>query len=199
MLENTPTKGNTPSIHQASAVTREEVEEKVVAAVARALDLDPGQVTLASTLTEDLGAESLDFLDIAFTLEREWNVQLPRLDILERATAHFGEDALVKDGVVTPLGLELLKKGMPEIDPAQFQPGLKAIDVARMFNVATFVRIVLRLIEAKGELPRACPRCGKEMAESTVTPELICESCEESVPLPTGDEVLLRDIVALAQ
>jgi acyl carrier protein len=192
-------KESTSSIHQERVVTREEVEEKVVAAVARALDIDPGQVTLSSSLTEDLGAESLDFLDIAFTLEREFNVQLPRLDILERATEHFGEDALVKDGVVTPLGIELLRKGMPEIDPELFQPGLKAMDVARMFNVATFVRIVLRLVEAKGELPRECPRCGKEMTESTVTPELVCESCEESVPMPTGDEVLLRDIVALAR
>ena len=185
------------TVSQERIVTPEEVEEKVVAAVAHALDLDPGQVTPSSSLTEDLGAESLDFLDIAFNLEREFNVQLPRLDILQRATDHFGEDTLVKDGIVTERGLELLRKGMPEIDPGRFRPGLKAMEVAAMFNVATFVRIILRLLEAKRELPRECPKCGQLMSESPVTPELVCESCDESVPMPTGDEILLRDIIAL--
>lgn len=187
------------TVPQERVVTREEVEEKVVAAVAHALDLDPGQVTLSSSLTDELGAESLDFLDIAFTLEREFNVQLPRLDILQRASEHFGEDTLVKNGVVTDRGLELLRKGMPEIDPERFQPGLKAMEVAAMFNVATFARIIQRLLEAKRELPRECPRCGQPMSESPVTPELVCGSCDESVPLPTGDEILLRDIIALDQ
>ncbi|MES1243418.1 MAG: acyl carrier protein [Acidobacteriota bacterium] len=185
------------TLSQERIVTPEEVEEKVVAAVEHALDLDPGQVKPESSLTEDLGAESLDFLDIAFNLEREFNVQLPRLDILQRATDHFGEDTLVKDGVVTERGLDLLRKGMPEIDPARFRPGLKATEVAAMFNVATFVRIILRLLEAKRELPRECPKCGKTMIESEVTPELVCESCDESVPMPTGDEILLRDIISL--
>lgn len=185
------------TLSQERIVTPEEVEEKVVAAVAHALDLDSGQVTPESSLTEDLGAESLDFLDIAFNLEREFNVQLPRLDILQRATDHFGEDTLVKNGVVTERGLELLRRGMPEIDPARFRPGLKATEVAAMFNVATFVRIILRLLDAKRELPRECPKCGQTMSESEVTPELVCESCDESVPMPTGDEILLRDIISL--
>lgn len=185
------------TVPEQGAVTREEVEQKVVAAVARALDLDPRKVTLSSSLTEELGAESLDFLDIAFTLEREFNVQLPRLDILQRATEHFGEETLVNNGVVTERGLELLRRGMPEIDPERFRPGIKATEVAAMFNVGTFVRILLRLLEAKRELSRECPRCGGTMVESAATPELVCESCDESVPLPTGDEILLRDIVAL--
>jgi acyl carrier protein len=185
------------TVPQQEIITREEVEQKVIAAVAHALDLDPRQVSPSASLTAELGAESLDFLDIAFTLEREFNVQLPRLDILQRATEHFGEDTLVKDGVVTDRGLELLRRGMPEIGAERFRPGLKATEVAAMFNVATFERILLRLLEAKRELPRDCPRCGGPMVESPVTPELVCESCEESVPLPSGDEILLRDIIAL--
>lgn len=179
--------------------SRPEVERKVTAAIARALDREADEVPLSASLTRDLGAESLDFLDIAFTLEGDFQIQLPRLDILTRAAEHFGEDRLVKDGRVTDFGLELLRKGMPELDPATLVPGLRPDDVLGMITAASFVRIVLRLLEVRGELPAACPRCGAATRGSAVAPELACERCDWTEPLPTGDEVLLKDMIALSQ
>ncbi|MGD8568071.1 MAG: acyl carrier protein [Gammaproteobacteria bacterium] len=178
--------------------TQQEVEQVVIDTVARALDLDPKEVSLSSSLFQDLGAESLDLLDIAFNLERHYGLQLPRLDLLERASEHFGEDTLVKDGIVTDLGLELLRKGMTEVDPSRFQPGLKATDVANMVSLASFVRIVMRLLEVKQNPPAECPGCGAStIIASKVHPEWICEQCEATIPMPSGDEVLLQDIIDL--
>ena len=120
----------------------DDVESRVVAVIARAMDRPISEVSSASSLEEDLGAQSLDFLDIAFSLEREFRIQFPREDFLQRASDHFGEENLAKDGVVTPFGLRLLTLGMPEIDPAQLTPGLKLTELRKMFTVATFIRVV---------------------------------------------------------
>jgi hypothetical protein len=68
-----------------------------------------------------------------------------------------------------------------------------------MITPASFVRIVLRLLEARGELPAACPRCGAATRASATAPELTCERCDWTEPLPTGDEILLKDMIALSR
>jgi acyl carrier protein len=178
------------------AVPVEQVREKVREVVAKSLELPLDEVTLDSSLFE-LGAESLDLLDMAFLLEKEYRIQFPRADILERAAQHFREEDLVQGGVVTPLGLELLRRGMPELDPSKLRPGLKAMDVVKMISVGSFARITVRLLEAKAEAPRECPKCRAGLVESTVMPELECPSCGEIVPLESGDDILLRDLTEL--
>ena len=131
-------------------------------------------------------------------LEKEYQIQFPRTDILERATTYFGEDALVADGLVTDMGLQLLAVGMPELDPNVLKPGLKALDVAQMITVESFVRITWRLLEAKKAFPRECPSCGGHLTESDFMPEFECDSCGETVPLPSGDDILLQDLLDLA-
>jgi acyl carrier protein len=177
--------------------TEEEVVLGVRQAVARALDLNVEEVELTSSLFE-LGAESLDLLDMAFMLEKKFKIQFPRTDILERATNHFGEEALVQNGVVTDFGLKLLKKGMTELDPQVIKPGLKAIDVAKMITVQSFARITWRLLQAKAEFPLICPKCGGQLQESELMPEFTCTNCGEIVPQPSGDEILLQDLIQLS-
>jgi acyl carrier protein len=177
--------------------TEEDVALEVRLAVARALDLDVEEVELTSSLF-GLGAESLDLLDMAFMLEKKFKIQFPRTDILERATNHFGEETLVQNGVVTDFGLKLLKKGMPELDPQVIKPGLKAIEVAKMITVESFVRITWRLLQAKVEFPLVCPKCGGQLEEAELMPEFICTNCGEIVPQPSGDEILLQDLLQLA-
>src|SRR4029077_16486359 len=135
-----------------------EVALRVRTLTAENLELDPEEVKMDSSFF-DLGAESLDLLDVAFALESEYKISFPRTDILERATEHFGEDALVKDGVVTDLGLPLLREGMPELDPDLIKPGLLDTDVARNITVGSFARITQRLIDAKAAFPRKCLDC----------------------------------------
>ena len=175
------------------------IEEKVIAAVAEALDLEPEEVELDARMQDELGAESLDHLDIAFQLERELKIRLPRANLLERARDHFGDDSLVAEGRITPLGVELLRRGMPELDPETVRPDTKASEVAGLFTVRTYVRLVHRLLASKEEMSRVCESCGGRLEDSPVLPELVCVDCRTPVSLPTGDEVIFRDIVALAE
>jgi len=177
----------------------DDVEGRVVAVIARAMDVPVSEVSPSSSLEADLGAQSLDFLDIAFSLEREFRIQFPRTDFLQRAGDHFGEENLVKDGVVTPFGLKLLALGMPEIDPEQLKPGLKITDLQKMFTVATFIRVVRQLLESKTAMDRTCPNCKAEMVESSALPEFVCNACRTVVPVPSGDEVLFRHLLTVEQ
>jgi len=173
----------------------DDVEQRVVATIAAALDRAPETVPLHESL-HDLGAESLDFLDIAFRLEKEFRVRMPRLNVLQRAEEHFGASALAVDGVLTPLGLDVLRKTMPEVDPARFVPGLRAYQVADLFSAATFVRIVRRMLAATREALSACPSCGGTLEPSSTTFEATCAACRQGRPLPAGDDVLLQDLLA---
>ena len=94
--------------------TKEEVFEKVKTALVDALGVDDDEVTPTATMVGDLGAESIDFLDIVFRLEKSFGIEIPRDEL-------FPEDVLtnaeyVQDGKVTALGLAELKKRMPFAD-----------------------------------------------------------------------------------
>lgn len=114
-------------------------------AFAEALGLDDDEVLPNSKIIEELDAESLDFLDIAFRLERAFNIKIPRGGIESAAREDVGEEAYEVDGVLTDAALERLKEAMPEIPPEDFAPGLKTVEVPELFRVATFYNLVLHL------------------------------------------------------
>jgi len=91
--------------------TKEEIFEKIQVALIDALGVEDDEVTPDATLVGDLGAESIDFLDIVFRLEKAFDIKIPRGEL-------FPEDILtdstyVQDGRVTSEGVEQLKKRMP--------------------------------------------------------------------------------------
>ncbi len=101
------------------APTKDEVFEKVQEALVDALGVDDDEVTPAATMVGDLGAESIDFLDIVFRLEKAFDIEIPRSEL-------FPEDILtnaeyVKDGRVTADGIAELQKRMPFVDMSRFR------------------------------------------------------------------------------
>ena len=96
------------------AYTQEEVFEKVKAALMDALQVDDDEVTADATMVGDLGAESIDFLDIVYKLERAFDIEIPREELFPDDILTSSE--LVQDGKVTPEGLEQLKARMPFAD-----------------------------------------------------------------------------------
>ena len=130
------------------------IYEKVKESVVEALGVDDDEVTPNAVLFDDLGAESLDLLDIVFRLEKEFGIKIPRGGIQADALASEGEELkdedLVVDGVLTPLGIEKMKESMPEIDPSRITEGFRADDIATLFTVQTFVTITKKLLEEKG-------------------------------------------------
>ena len=130
------------------------IYEKVKESVIEALGVDDDEVTPNAVLFDDLGAESLDLLDIVFRLEKEFGIKIPRggiqADALSAEGENLKEEDLVVDGVLTSLGIEKLKTAMPEVDPSRITEGFRADDIATLFTVQTFVNITKKLLEDKG-------------------------------------------------
>ena len=128
-------------------VTEEEVAAVFPAVgetIADALGRDLGEVALDSRLIEDLGAESIDFLDIVFRLEQLFKVQIPRGKIVEDARGELSEEEFAEDGVLTRLGIQRLKQYLSEVPAARFRSRMKVAEVPLLFTVETFCKAVVR-------------------------------------------------------
>src|SRR3954453_10146753 len=97
-----------------------EIHTTVARVFVESLGVDEDDVTPGATLQGDLGAESIDFLDIVFRLEREFDIRIPR-DELFPESIFRGEGALVRDGRVTDQGLAELRSRMPYADLTTFE------------------------------------------------------------------------------
>lgn len=135
-------------------ITQEEVQSvypKVADIIADAMACEPEEVTLDASLIDDLGTESIDFLDIVFRLERSFKVKIPRGKIVEEARGDLSESEFEKDGVVTDAGLERLKIFLSEVPADRFSSPLKSADIARLFTTETFCKLVIRQQKAAAE------------------------------------------------
>lgn len=122
---------------------------KVRSAFAGALGLDEDEIDYNARVIGDLGAESLDFLDIAFRLERAFDIKIPRGGIERTAQASMGDEPYEVGGVLTKSALERLAEAMPEIPREEFHEGLRTSEVASLFRVATFYNLVVHLMAEK--------------------------------------------------
>ena len=123
------------------ATKHDELYKHVLASVADVLAIEPGKITPAASLIDDLGAESLDFLDLVFRLETDFKVKIPRDGI--RLIAQDGlADGFEQAGVLTPEALTRLRILMPEVAQARLAPGLRSHQLPNLFTVETFVRLV---------------------------------------------------------
>lgn len=132
-------------------LSENQVYAKVADAFCEALGLDDDEVSKTSLVIDDLGAESLDFLDIAFRLERSFGVKIPRGEIQKAAEQRAGE-AFEVDGRLTLSGAEALRDALPEADPSAIQPGFPVRDIPRLFTVETFHNLVISLLSEKERL-----------------------------------------------
>ncbi len=121
---------------------------KVQDAFAAALGLEEDEIELDARLIEELGAESLDFLDIVYRLERAFDIKIPRGGI-ETSAQEETEGVYEVDGILTEDGLNALRQLMPEVPSEEIVEGLRVTEVPELFRVATFYNIVAHLIEQK--------------------------------------------------
>ena len=114
-----------------------------------ALELDPEEVEFSSKVISELEAESIDFLDIAFQLEKNFQIKIPRGGIEKAAREGTEGDGLSADGTLTEAALEALKAAMPEVPSEEFVAGLKPTDIPNLFRVGTFYNLVVKLLAEK--------------------------------------------------
>src|SRR5207248_6659871 len=114
--------------------TQEEIYSKVSATLVEALNVDEEDITPDSTLVGDLGAESIDFLDIVFRLEREFGIKIPRGELFPESI-FSGDPDFVQDGKVTPKGLDELRTRMPFADLSNFESNPEVSGISDLFTV----------------------------------------------------------------
>ncbi len=124
--------------------TSQEIFEKVQETLVDALGVDNDEVTEEATLIGDLGAESIDFLDIVFRLEKNFDIKIPRGELFpENITS--AESGFVSDGVVTEAGIAELRSRMPHADIDSFAEDPKVENIQELFTVG----MVCRFLESK--------------------------------------------------
>ena len=133
---------------EAVVMNRDQIFESIRDVLEEALGADADDITPDASLTGDLEAESIDFLDIVFRLEKAFDIKIPRDDL-------FPEDILtsaeyVQDGVVTPEGVQKLKARMPFADLSKFEANPAVQEFATQLTVQDMVRYVESKLAVKG-------------------------------------------------
>jgi acyl carrier protein len=128
--------------------TKDEILEKITEALVEALGVEEEEVTPEATLVGDLGAESIDFLDIVFRLEKAFDIKIPRGEL-------FPEDVLtnaeyVADGRVTEAGLAELRSRMPFANLEEFASNPIVQDFGNLLTVADMGRFIETKVEVTG-------------------------------------------------
>lgn len=122
-------------------MTQEDVFTKVREVLVDALGVDDDEVVPEAKLTEDLGAESIDFLDIAFRLEKAFNIKIEQGEMLPENV--LSDPTYVVDGKVTDEGMAELRRRMPHADLEEFEAsGRNVEDFSNVFTVDAVVKFV---------------------------------------------------------
>lgn len=130
-----------------NTITQQDIDAvypQVSATIADALGCDEGEVKPSSSLINDLGAESIDFLDLVFRLERAFKVKIPRGKIVEDSRGTLSEAEFEQKGLVTDQGLAQLKTFLSEVPADRFRSPLKVAEIPRLFTAETFCKLVIR-------------------------------------------------------
>lgn len=113
---------------------------KVQGCLVDALGVDEEEVTPEATLAGDLGAESIDYLDIIFRIEKSFGIKIDRGEMFPDDV--FSNPAYVANGRLTPEGLALLKERMPFADLTRFEDNPQVTDLRDLFTVQMIVNYV---------------------------------------------------------
>src|SRR5438876_7269089 len=122
-------------------MTSDAIYQKVSNTLVEALNVDEEEIQPDSTLQGDLGAESIDFLDIVFRLEREFGIKIPRGELFPESIFQ-GDPEMVQNGKVTDKGMAELRSRMPFADLGQFERDPELSHLSDLFTVDLIARYI---------------------------------------------------------
>lgn len=128
-------------------ITQQEIDAvfpTVAATMADALGCDVEDIKPNVSLIEGLDAESIDFLDMVFRLERSFKIKIPRGKIVENARGTLTEAEFEQKGIVTDVGMAQLKAYLSEVPAERFRSPMKVADIPRLFTPETFCKLVVQ-------------------------------------------------------
>ena len=127
--------------------SQDEIYTKVSATLVEALNVDEEDIKPTATLQGDLGAESIDFLDIVFRLEREFGIKIPRGELFPESIFQ-GDPEFVNNGKVTARGLDELRQRMPFADLSKFEQNPDFEGLRDLFTVDLISRYIKTKLDA---------------------------------------------------
>ena len=122
------------------AMSRDEIYAKVKGVLVDALGVDEDEIKPDSVIKDDLGAESIDFLDIIFRLEKAFGIKIPKGEMMPENLAN--DPAIVQGDRFTPAGVAELKKRMPHSDFTEFDKDPTVEGMSKLFTVDSIVNYV---------------------------------------------------------
>lgn len=121
-------------------MTHDEIYAKVKEVLVDALGVDDDEVTPQAVIRDDLGAESIDFLDIMFRLEKAFGIKIPKGELMPENVAN--DPNYVENGIVKPAGIAMLKQKMPHSDFSEFEKDPRVENMSKLFTVQAIVKYI---------------------------------------------------------
>jgi acyl carrier protein len=170
-----------------AVISEDKVIEAVKQAIAEALEIDKNTIGSDSSLIRDLGAESLDFLDINYRLEQAFGIKMARHTILEHVEEMFGEESAIDaKGKLTKKAVELLEIRFEGAEIG-LTPGMDVDEVPSVITVRSMARGVMDVLAS---VPDKCPACGKSNWTAEDGAHIKCSSCGEQAVFINGDDLI---------
>ncbi len=177
-------------------VTEQKVFEELKKAIVETLRADEAAIKPESSLIKDLGAESLDFLDINYRLEQTFGIKMARHFILEHIEEMFGEgSAIDEDGRLTEKAISLLKMRYGDVY-GDLSEGMDMDTVPTLITAGSMTQGVLELLDT---LPAACTKCGNTAWKSDDGIRIKCGSCGEFAAFTNGDDLIKNWLTTVQQ
>lgn len=170
-----------------SIISAEAVIEEVKKAIAETLNINKDTIKPESSLMKDLGAESLDFLDINYRLEQAFGAKMARHFVLEHMEEMFGEGtAIDENSCLTEKAISVLKIRLGE-NVSSLTPGMDMDEVPAMVTVQSIANGVIDVINS---LPEKCHSCGSQAWGTDNGIRIKCSSCGEYAVFTNGDDLI---------
>jgi len=168
-------------------ITEEKVFDELKKAIVETLRVDENEIKGETSLINDLGAESLDFLDINYRLEQAFGIKMARHFVLEHIEEMFGEGtAINEDGQLTEKAIQLLKIRFGE-DMPDLKPGMDMDEVPSLVTAQSIAQGVMDILQS---LPDQCGKCSNGEWKTDDGTHAVCASCGESAAYANGDDLI---------
>jgi len=132
-------------------MNEKEIAAKVKSSIAGTVGIKEEDVWLDASVIDDLGADSLDLLDLVFQLEQEFDIRITRGEMELRAKETMPEEDFEVDGFLSGKAKEALRKSLPEVDASRFAGNIRKSEIPRLFTVRTFIKIVKEKLVTKND------------------------------------------------
>ncbi|PKM82777.1 MAG: acyl carrier protein [Firmicutes bacterium HGW-Firmicutes-14] len=127
--------------------TKDDIFQGLRSCLAQVLEIEENEINLKDSLVNDLGVDSLDFLDLVFRIETTFKIKLKRGEIEGLARDITGAEGFEINGVITPQGISALQQALPEVPQDRFKDNLRVAEIPTLFTVETFVKLVETKLE----------------------------------------------------